>query len=66
MPSVARELLPAGPLYNRADLLEHRRNLLRHARSLPPGPKRNEHRRVALLFRTLFKNKAWLDAHTVG
>jgi hypothetical protein len=65
MPSVARELLPVRPLYSRAELFEHRRNILLHARSLPPGPKRNEHRRVALLFRALFKNKDWLDTHTV-
>jgi hypothetical protein len=31
----------------------------------PPGPQRNHHRQIALSLRSLFKNKAWLDAHTV-
>src|SRR6202158_5548785 len=39
---------------------EPRRNILRYARLFPPGPQRNQHRQVALLFRALFKNKAWL------
>jgi hypothetical protein len=65
MPSVARELPPGPPLYNKAELIEHRRNILRYARLFPPGPQRNQHRQVALLFRALFKNKAWLDTHTV-
>jgi hypothetical protein len=65
MPSVARDLPPEHPLYNTADLIEHRRNILRYARSFPPGSERNHHRQVALLFRALFQNKKWLDTHTV-
>jgi len=65
MPSVARELPLDQPLYSTAELIEHRRNILRYARSFPPGPQRNQHRQVALLFRALFKNKKWLNAHTV-
>jgi hypothetical protein len=65
MPSVAREMPLDQPLYRRADLFEHRRSILRLARSFPPGSERNHHRQVALLFRALFKNKKWLDAHTV-
>jgi hypothetical protein len=65
VPSVARELPLDLPLYSKAELTEHRRNILRYARLFPPGPQRNQHRQVALLFRSLFKNKAWLDAHTV-
>lgn len=65
MPSVARELPLDQPLYRKADLFEHRRSILRRARSLPRGPERNHHRQVALLFRALFKNEKWLDAHTV-
>jgi hypothetical protein len=65
MPSVARELPLEQPRYRQAELVEHRRNILRYARSFPPGSERNHHRQVALLFRALFKNKAWLDAHTV-
>jgi hypothetical protein len=64
MPSVAREQPLEPTLYTTAELIEHRRKLLRNARSFPRGPERNHHRQIALLFRALFKNKAWLDAHT--
>jgi hypothetical protein len=65
MPSAARELPPEQRRYSKAELMEHRRNLLRYARSFPPGSERNHHRHVALLFRALFKNQTWLDAHTI-
>lgn len=65
MPSVARTLAPDHPLYSNAELVEYRRNILRYARSFPPGSERNQHRQVALSLRALFKNKKWLDAHTV-
>jgi hypothetical protein len=65
MPSVARELPPDQLLYSKAELIEHRRNILRYTRLSPPGPQRNQHRQVALSLRTLFKNKKWLDIHTV-
>jgi hypothetical protein len=65
MPSVARELLLEPTRYSKAELIEHRRNILRYARSFPPGSERNHHRQVELLFRALFKNKDWLDTHTV-
>jgi hypothetical protein len=32
---------------------------------VPPGVERNEHRQIATSLRWLFRNKAWLDAHTV-
>ncbi len=65
MPSVAREMPQDQPLYSRAELVEHRRNILRYARSFPPGPERNQHRQIALSLRALFRNRKWLDAHTV-
>jgi hypothetical protein len=64
MPNAARTLAPDHPLYSKAELIEHRRNILRYARSFPPGPERNQHRQVALSLRTLFKNTRWMDAHT--
>jgi hypothetical protein len=64
MPNAARTLALDHPLYSKAELIEHRRNILRYARSFPPGPERNQHRQVALSLRTLFKNTKWLDAHT--
>jgi hypothetical protein len=65
MPSAARELPPEQTLYSKTDLIEHRRNLLRYARSFPPGPERNHHRHIALMFRALLNRKGWLDAHTI-
>jgi hypothetical protein len=65
MPSVARTLAQTAPLYSKAELIEHRRNILRYARSFPPGTERNQHRQVALSLGALFKNRKWLDAHTV-
>jgi hypothetical protein len=52
-------------LYTFAELVELRRQMLRFSRSVPPGPERNQHRQIATSLRWLFKNKAWLDAHTV-
>ena len=60
MPSVARTLALDHPLYSKAELIEYRRNILRYARSFPPGSERNQHRQVALSLRALFKNKGWL------
>jgi hypothetical protein len=66
MPSVARALVQHRPLYSKAELIEHRRNILRYARAFPPGPERNQHRQIALSLRALFKNRKWLDAHTLS
>jgi hypothetical protein len=63
MPSVARTLAQDQPLFSKAELLEYRRNILRYARSFPPGPERNQHRQVALSLRALFRNREWLDTH---
>jgi hypothetical protein len=63
MPSVARTLQLDPPLPTMAELVEHRRNILRYARSFPPGPERNQHRQIALSLRTLFRNSEWLNAH---
>jgi hypothetical protein len=48
-----------------ADLIEHRRNILRYARSFPPGPERNQHRQIALSLRALFRNSEWLEVHVL-
>ena len=65
MPSVARSLALDPPLHSMADLIEQRRNILRYARSFPPGPERNQHRQVALSLRALFRNREWLEAHVL-
>jgi len=50
--------------YSAAELVEMRRQILRYARSIPPGPDRNQHLRLALSLRRLFRNTAWRGAHT--
>jgi hypothetical protein len=65
MPSIARTPVQDHPLYSMPELIEHRRNILRYARAFPPGSERNQHRQIALSLRGLFKNKKWLDAHTL-
>jgi hypothetical protein len=55
---------PGGErLYSLNELRELRRNLLRYARSFPPGDERNQHRQVAVRVRALFKNATWLRDH---
>jgi hypothetical protein len=44
--------------------IELRRQMLRYARLLPRGSERNQRRQIAMSLRGLFKNKAWLAAHT--
>jgi hypothetical protein len=52
------------PLYCLEDLVEKRRNVLRYARSFPPGSERNQHRQIATSLRYLFRNKIWLANNT--
>jgi len=63
MPSVQRV-----PTFEQRHSIEElvgiRRDMLRYARSFPPGAERNQRRQIALSLRALFKNKDWLDAHT--
>jgi hypothetical protein len=66
MPSVARTFTLDHPLYRKADLIEYRRNILRYARSFPPGPERNQHRQIARSLRDLFRNREWLEAHVLN
>jgi hypothetical protein len=64
MPQANRKI--ASPrLYTMPELIEMRRQVLRFARSIPPGPERNNRRQIALSLRSLFRNKSWLDAHAV-
>jgi hypothetical protein len=46
------------------EFIQIRRDMLRYARSFPPGAERNQRRQIALSLRALFKNKDWLNAHT--
>jgi hypothetical protein len=63
MPSVQR--LPAFESRRSIEeFIQLRREMLRYARTFPPGAERNQRRQIALSLRALFKNKAWLDAHT--
>jgi hypothetical protein len=51
--------------YRIVELAELRRQMLQYSRTVPPGPERNQHLQIAISLRRLFKDKAWLDAHTV-
>ena len=65
--SLAVSPLPSDhPVYAFANLVEKRRDVLRFARSLPAGQRRNQLRQTASSLRTLFKKNGWLDAHTSG
>ena len=46
--------------------IEIRRQVIRYARSIPAWLLRNYHRQVALSLRSLFKNRIWLDSHTLA
>jgi hypothetical protein len=52
--------------YTMGELYELRRVIIKHSRSIPPGPARNEHRQIAHSMRSLFKDKGWLAVHTVS
>ena len=63
MPSVHR-LSALEPRRSIEEFIQLRREMLRYARSFPPGAERDQRRRIALSLRGLFKNKNWLDGHT--
>lgn len=63
MPSVHRVPTFQHP-HSIEEFILIRRDMLRYARSFPPGPERNQRRQIALSLRALFKNKDWLDTHT--
>ena len=50
-------------LYSLDELLELRRNLLRYARTFPPGEERNQHLQIAVRLRALFKSEQWRRDH---
>jgi hypothetical protein len=49
--------------YSLDELGELRRNVLRYARTFPPGEERNQHFHVAVSLRSLFKNEKWRRDH---
>jgi hypothetical protein len=51
--------------YTFAELVEIRRQVLRYARSIPPGLERSQHRKVAVSLCRLFRNETWRDDHIV-
>ena len=56
--------LRAISAHTMSELVELRRQMLRFARWLAPGPERNDRRQIAASLPRLFRNKEWLDAHT--
>lgn len=65
MPSLQFKLAETHPRYTLSQLVQLRRQMIRYARLLPPGPARNERRQIACSLRSLFRDKAWLNTHTV-
>jgi hypothetical protein len=66
MPSLQLKLIDDHTRYSMSQLVQLRRQMLRFARSLPlESSERNERRQIAASLRSLFRNKMWLDAHTV-
>jgi hypothetical protein len=65
MPLASHQPVDESPRYTFAELVEMRRQLLRYARSFPPGSERNRHRQVELSIRRLFQSEAWLSTHTI-
>jgi hypothetical protein len=51
--------------YTMPQPIQLRRQMLRFARSLPPGPERNGRRQIAASLRSLVRNTKWLAAHTI-
>jgi hypothetical protein len=64
MPSANRRPVKESR-YTMAELIDLRRQMLRFSRSVPPGPDGNQHLQIAVSLRRLFRDKAWLDAHTL-
>jgi hypothetical protein len=66
MPSLQLKLAEDHTRYTHSQLVQLRRQMLRFARSLPrESSERIERRQIAASLRSLFRNKAWLDAHTI-
>jgi hypothetical protein len=66
MPSLQPKLADDHTRYTIAQLVQLRRQMLRFARSLPRGSnERIERRQIAASLRSLFRNQAWRDAHTM-
>ena len=66
MPSIQLKLAQNNTRYSFSQLLQLRRQMLRYARSFPRGSfERNDRRQIASSLRSLFRDKNWLDAHTV-
>jgi hypothetical protein len=65
MPSLRFKLIGENTRFTHRQLLQLRRQMFRFARSVAPGTERNARRQIARSLRSLFRNKVWLDAHTV-
>ena len=51
--------------YPMAYFVSLRRDILRAARAVPPGPERNQRRQIAASLRNLFRNKVWKNTHAL-
>jgi hypothetical protein len=63
MPSVQR--IRTDTRYPMAYFVGLRRQMLRAARAVRPGPERNQRRQIAASLRSLFRKRGWRDTHTL-
>jgi hypothetical protein len=63
MPAALRDPPEDHSRYSSAELFETRRQILRFARSIAPGPERDKHLQIAVSLGRLFRSKAWRNAH---
>jgi hypothetical protein len=63
MPALQR--IRTDTRYPMAYFVGLRREMLRAARAVSPGSERNQRRQIAASLRSLFRKRAWRDAHTL-
>jgi hypothetical protein len=67
VPLLQLKLIDDQYRYTMKELLRLRRQTLRFARSLPPGPERNERRQIELSLRSLLRTKTgWPSIRLMG
>jgi hypothetical protein len=65
MSSFQLNLINIDTRFTYRQLVQLRRQMLRFARSIPPGSERNARRQIARSLRNLVNNRKWLNDHTV-
>lgn len=61
--ATAERMLIGEQRFSFEALVDLRRMILHHARSIPPGSIRNQYRQIAVSLRSLLENESWLRGH---